>query len=76
MAGRKLKPYQATWGQIIPGLCHDVDGRWRVAATGECFTEANEAKAIERYYSVVGRPNTPLQITMQMPQETRGAATL
>ena len=29
-AGRKQKPYQTSWGEIVPGLNKQVDGRWRL----------------------------------------------
>jgi len=29
MAGRKQKPYETSWREIIPGLNRQVDGRWR-----------------------------------------------
>jgi hypothetical protein len=49
VAGRKQKPYQASWGEIIPGLAHDTSGRWRVVSTGFRFSEADERRAIDRF---------------------------
>ena len=47
--GRPQKPYQASDGQIIPGLCHQKDGRWRIVTTGDRFTESDEFRAIQRF---------------------------
>ena len=47
--GRPQKPYQASDGQIIAGLCRQPDGRWRITATGERFSEPDEFLAIQRF---------------------------
>ncbi len=47
--GRKQKPYQTTWHEIIPGLSKDYDGRWRIIATGKRFVEADERLAVQKF---------------------------
>ncbi len=48
--GRKQKPYQTTWGEIIPGLAKQShDGRWRIVATGFRFSETDERRAVNRF---------------------------
>jgi integrase len=47
--GRKPKPYVTSDGEIVAGLAREVDGRWRVVATGQRYTEADEAKAIAKF---------------------------
>jgi integrase len=60
--GRKQKPYQTSWGEIIPGLARLVDGRWFVVATGARFTEPSEKTAIYRFRAMGGEePMIPLQ---------------
>jgi hypothetical protein len=52
--GRKEKPYQQANGQYVNGLRRRPDGRWVVISTGKMFTEADETKAIERFYRLMG----------------------
>ncbi len=52
--GRKQKPHETSWGEIVPGLARDVDQRWRIVATGQRFTESDERKAVERFRKVIG----------------------
>lgn len=48
--GRKAKPHKTTYdGTTIDGLYHCPDGRWRITATGEKFTEADERLAVQRF---------------------------
>src|SRR5258706_523051 len=38
--GRKQKPYETSWGEIVPGLAYQRnDRRWRVIATNHRFPE-------------------------------------
>lgn len=48
--GRPQKPYQASDKQVIAGLCRQPDGRWRIIATGERFSEPDEFLAIQRFH--------------------------
>src|SRR5882672_3192170 len=48
-AGRKQKPFQTSWGDIIPGLARGNDHRWRIVATGERFRESDERRAVARF---------------------------
>lgn len=47
--GRKPKPYISTWGEIIPDLARDSDGRWRIVPTRYRFTETDERLAVMRF---------------------------
>ncbi len=47
--GRKPKPYVTSDGEIIAGLAREVDGRWRIVATGQRFTLPDENKAIAKF---------------------------
>lgn len=47
--GRRFKPYQTSEGATIDGLARDRDGRWRIVATHQRFTEPDEAKAVDRF---------------------------
>ena len=47
--GRKPKHYQASWGEVINGLCRRADGRWRVIDTGQTFVQPDERLAIHLY---------------------------
>ena len=72
MAGRKQKPYQTSWGEIIPGLAHDTSGRWRVTSTGFRFTEADERRAIQRFKEL--QPAQRLQIDVEAKPDTTSYA--
>jgi hypothetical protein len=51
--GRRQVPYRPSWGgDPIPGLYKCPDGRWRINATGQKFTEHDEARAIEKFYAM------------------------
>ena len=54
--GRKQKPYESSTGEIIPGLAHDTNGRWRIVSTGVRFSETNEAIAIARFKAMQPQP--------------------
>lgn len=47
--GRKQKPHIARDGTPVAGLYHCPDGRWRIVATGERYTEPDEAVAIAKF---------------------------
>src|SRR5690348_4477049 len=51
--GRPQKPYQASWGDIVPGLARDSDGRWRIVATGFRFSDADERRAVARAVRII-----------------------
>lgn len=50
--GRPQKPYETTWGEIVPGLYRCTDGRWRITKTGQKFTERDERRAVARFRSM------------------------
>jgi hypothetical protein len=52
--GRPSKPHRAATGEHIDGLYRCPDGRWRITATGERFTEPDEALAVARYLRLTG----------------------
>jgi integrase len=58
MAGRKYKSYQTSWDEIVPGLAHDVDGRWRIAPgypnAGKKWKEPNEQAAVATAKMLLG----------------------
>jgi integrase len=57
MAGRKRKPYQTTWRETIPGLAHDVDGRWRIVTgphAGKKWHQSDERRAVEKAKVLLG----------------------
>jgi len=48
--GRRQIPYRPSWGgDPIPGLYKCPDGRWRINATGQKFTEHDERRAISKF---------------------------
>ena len=47
--GRPQKPYRTSWGELVDGLNKMPDGRWKIIATGERFTEQNEFTAVARF---------------------------
>jgi integrase len=47
--GRPQKPYQTSWGEVVPGLTKDTNGRWRIVTTGERFRELDERLAVLRF---------------------------
>lgn len=61
--GRPQKPYQTSWGDIIPGLYRCPDRRWRINVTGEKFTEPDGRRAVQRFRDrmMVNRPAPVIQ---------------
>src|SRR5690242_19445012 len=56
--GRPPKPYRPSWGgDPISGLARQTDGRWRIVATGERFTEIDERRAIQKFRDWQARQN-------------------
>jgi hypothetical protein len=47
--GRPHKPYRTSDGQFIDGLSRRPDGRWRIVATGQLFSEPDERIAVARF---------------------------
>lgn len=64
--GRKQKPHQASWGEHITGLYKCPDGRWRIIATGEKFTEHDERKAVAKFRAWEAK-NNPGTIAITAP---------
>src|SRR4051812_41222937 len=66
--GRPQKPYVTQDGTIVQGLYRCPDGRWRVNATGQKFTEADEFKAVTRFRQITGTQpvsTTPVEVTLK-----------
>lgn len=62
---RPQKPYQTTWGEVIPGLSKAPnDGRWRIVETGQKFTEPDEQRAIAKFRSF---QNKNAKINLELP---------
>ena len=54
--GRHTKPHVTTYdGTTIDGLYKCPDGRWRITATGQKFTEPDERLAVARFRQWEGR---------------------
>lgn len=50
MRGRPQRPHKCSWnGKLIDGLYHCPDGRWRINATGQKFSEPDERLAVARF---------------------------
>jgi hypothetical protein len=47
--GRPQKPYRTSWGELVDGLYKTPDGRWKIVATGERFTEKHEFTAVTKF---------------------------
>ncbi len=62
--GRKQKPYESTNGKTIPGLAQDKDGRWRIIATGQRFTETDEQRAIAKAKKIIDAIRTSCVIRL------------
>lgn len=69
-AGRPTISFRSFSGSEIKGLSKGKDGRWRVAANGQKFTQENESVAIAKFYSIMAKIN-PQQdgIFVSIPQE-------
>lgn len=50
--GRPSRPYRTSWGKDIEGLYKCPDGRWRINATGQKFTEHDERRAVAKFLAM------------------------
>ena len=50
--------YKTKMGEVVVGLARDTDGRWRIMATGQRFTEPDECKAVEKFRDLTYQPNS------------------
>ena len=68
--GRRQKPYQTSWKEVIAGLAHDTDGKWRIVATGQKFRESDERKAVTRARGLIAAVNgtAPLLVSMEVAE--------
>jgi integrase len=65
---RPQKPHHQSWdNRPVMGLAHDRDGRWRVIATGQKFSEPDERKAIARFYTMIA----PAQVAIPTMRTNR-----
>jgi len=53
--GRPQGYHRTADGIRVDGLTRRKDGRWRVSATGQLFTEPDEKRAIDRFMALVGQ---------------------
>lgn len=70
--GRPCKPYLTSWGELIPGLRRERDGRWRILATRATFVEPDERLAVLRFRSMTGQTG---EGTLDLRWEGEDAAT-
>lgn len=69
--GRKTKPYRTTWGETIDGLYKCPDGRWRITATGERFTEHDERSAVMKFRRFEAKRQNPENLVpLRVSEET------
>ena len=54
-AGRKPKSFKTAENKTIDGLMRQPDGRWRIIATGQRYTEPDEKLAIAKFYRLIGK---------------------
>ena len=47
--GRPTVPHKTAWGEEVHGLYKCPDGRYRINATGEKYTEHDERLAVKRF---------------------------
>ena len=71
--GRPQKPYETSWGEMVPGLYKCPDGRWRISSTGQKFTEADERRAVVHFRAVHKSQTitTPTSIETVLPKQDR-----
>jgi integrase len=62
--GRIEKSYRTSWGEIIHGFSRGNDGRWRIAQTGQKFTESNELAAVDRFKKLTQSQTPTATITI------------
>ena len=64
--GRKQKPYQTSWNEVIPGLSKDYDGRWRIIETGKRFSQSDERLAVQTFREWEAA-NAKRKMSLQIP---------
>ncbi len=72
MAGRRQKPFQSKVFGVVAGLARDTDGRWRILATGQKFTEPDERRAIARFRAAQSAAAT---VRVEIPVENETVET-
>jgi hypothetical protein len=74
--GRRQKPYEsALYGPVV-GLARDTDGRWRIVATGQKYTEADEGRAIERFRRMTASPTPTVAVRIEAQSSGNQGPTL
>ncbi len=71
--GRKAQHFTTTGGDVIPGLIHQKDGRWRILASGKRFTAGTEAEAVATFYRLAGRDTVAVPSQSMIEQDDRGS---
>jgi integrase len=69
--GRRQAFHRLPDGTEVAGLKRRGDGRWRISATGETFTEPDERLAVARFQAIVGAKESR---DVLMPVEAGGLA--
>jgi integrase len=73
--GRRRVTYVTTWGETIPGLTRDTDGRWRILGTKKRFSEDDERMAIARFRRMQdGKQAIEIQAAIEVTQDQINAA--
>src|SRR5688572_8078567 len=74
--GRPTKPYPASWGEDVQGLTQCGDGRWRIVATEQRFTEPDERRAVERFKEMTGQARKVERVAVEAKATPRQSAKL
>ena len=64
---RRAQHYKTKLDQVIVGLAKDTDDRWRITSTGQRFVEADESKAVEKFYTLTGQINPRCPGQLHLP---------
>src|SRR5436190_22131413 len=67
--GRPQARHRMADGKEILGLTRRPDGRWRVSATGETFTEPDEKLAVARFLAIAAARDVQ---SVLLPVDTEG----
>lgn len=63
--GRPFAQHRTASGDNIIGLKKLKDGRWRISATGEVFSEADESLAVARFEAAIARQRSTVSLPLQ-----------
>src|SRR5258706_12377613 len=64
---RPQRPHKCTWdGRLVQGLYKCADGRWRINATGQKFTEPDERRAVQRFDAFAVQRAEKITLTVEV----------